>query len=418
MDRTDIGKEMGMPFVSVIIPIYNVERYLSQCLDSVIKQTYRNMEIICIDDKSTDGSLGILEEYSALDSRIIILQNDMNRGLAYSRNAGIDRSRGEYLLFVDSDDYIRENLVETALAKAEGNDLVCFDYLEENALDGLEVTHSYHMADGLYGGSEYFVRAVGSQSIIYASWSRLYARRLLEENRIRFYNGILYEDILFCFLCLLAAKRVVSVHRQMYVYRIRCDSIMQRQITCKSLESYFISICEMTGYYLNREFGKGSSDAIESYIRSVCREFLRACRKCEERQPQAGDPIEAADTYLKLFNIFSGLFGGTGLADKVGIRLLERIRTSENILIYGAGDIARDVLETLDRYDVPVLGLAVTSAKGNRRSVMGVRVRELTEYRELRDKCLVLIATAQPHYPGIRNELERHGFQDYMEVLT
>ena len=112
--------------VSVIIPIYNVEKYLEDCLNSVINQTLKDIEIICIDDCSTDNSVSILEEFAKKDNRIIIIKNEENRGAGYTRNIGIKNSNGEYIGFVDSDDYISkdyfENLYNTA--KKYNSDLV------------------------------------------------------------------------------------------------------------------------------------------------------------------------------------------------------------------------------------------------------------------------------------------------------
>ena len=117
-----------MPKVSVIMPVYNVEAYLAECLDSVLHQTFQDIEIICIDDASTDHSMDILREFAHKDARITLLQNDSNQRQAYARNKGMDRACGEYVLFVDSDDYIEKDLVAKGLAVADGVDMVCFDY--------------------------------------------------------------------------------------------------------------------------------------------------------------------------------------------------------------------------------------------------------------------------------------------------
>lgn len=132
-----------MPKVSIIIPIFNVEDYLVECLDSVINQTFRNMEIICIDDVSTDNSLNILREYALKDSRIIILQNEHNGGLSYTRNVGLEKASGDYVLFVDSDDRIDENLILSVIEKADNVDMVCFDYEKKDALWGSKDEHLF-----------------------------------------------------------------------------------------------------------------------------------------------------------------------------------------------------------------------------------------------------------------------------------
>ena len=116
--------------LSVIIPVYNVEPYLEQCLDSVINQTYKNLEIICINDGSSDNSLKILEKYQKKDSRIKLI-NQKNKGLSEARNAGLDVAKGEYIAFVDSDDYLELNAYKEAMKVMlqDKNPLILYDYL-------------------------------------------------------------------------------------------------------------------------------------------------------------------------------------------------------------------------------------------------------------------------------------------------
>ena len=107
--------------ISIIIPVYNVSKYLRVCLDSVINQTYKDLEIICINDGSLDNSLDILKEYSNKDNRIIIIDKK-NSGVSAARNDGIERSSGEYLFFIDSDDYIDNDFIEVFYNNAKKND--------------------------------------------------------------------------------------------------------------------------------------------------------------------------------------------------------------------------------------------------------------------------------------------------------
>ena len=106
---------MSDPKISIIIPVYNVEKYLRECLDSCVNQTLENIEIICVDDASPDNSIKILEEYQAKDSRIRIFRHEENKNLGAARNTGLANATGEYVWFVDSDDYIELNMVEELL---------------------------------------------------------------------------------------------------------------------------------------------------------------------------------------------------------------------------------------------------------------------------------------------------------------
>ena len=119
-----------MPKVSIIIPVYNTEAYLEECLDSVISQSLRDIEILCINDASTDSSMQILRKYARKDSRIKVLQNSVNQGLSYTRNVGIDNACGEYIQFVDSDDWIEPDTEEVLYKIAAGNQLDLLKFLK------------------------------------------------------------------------------------------------------------------------------------------------------------------------------------------------------------------------------------------------------------------------------------------------
>ena len=120
------------PLISIIIPVYNVERYLAQCLDSVINQTYPNLEIICVNDGTTDSSGQILEQYAQKDGRIVVIVQE-NQGLSGARNTGLKHVHGKYIMFVDSDDWIELETCEDAVIAAEKHnaDLVMWSYVRE-----------------------------------------------------------------------------------------------------------------------------------------------------------------------------------------------------------------------------------------------------------------------------------------------
>lgn len=116
--------------ISIIIPVYNVETFLPQCLDSLVNQTYQDVEIICVNDGSTDGSLAILQKYARKDKRIKIISRE-NRGVSESRNEGMESASGEWLMFVDSDDWLEPNCCERIMTRNEDDDLIIFSYIRE-----------------------------------------------------------------------------------------------------------------------------------------------------------------------------------------------------------------------------------------------------------------------------------------------
>ncbi|MFA7083381.1 MAG: glycosyltransferase [Arcobacteraceae bacterium] len=225
-----------MPKISVIIPVYNVERYLHTCLASVIAQTFKDIEIICIDDASADDSFKIIKEFQSKDSRIIILQNAKNKGLGYSRNEGIKKAKGEYILFLDSDDFISSDLLEKtyALAQKENSDIVKFRNrrVQDNGTLTFIVSNIYQ-----YGVEKTIVKDIISMKYFSAAWECLYKKTLLIENNL-FFPNIYYEDIAIAFKLFYYAKKVSFSNEILYNWRQRKGSIT-RSITKKHIEDTF-----------------------------------------------------------------------------------------------------------------------------------------------------------------------------------
>ena len=212
--------------VSVIIPVYNVEKYLHTCLDSVFGQTFSDWEAVCVNDGSTDGSAVILKEYAAKDDRFRVVEQP-NAGLSAARNTGLMHAAGDYILFLDSDDWLETDALETLSGILDGEDLVCFSgrrylefesrFLPSDELD--ERTYpsgmDYYNENALQRRDFPFVCVV----------LRLYKRSFLKENGLRFKEGIFHEDNLFTPLACYFARRVRVLNRSLYVYRVRDNSI-------------------------------------------------------------------------------------------------------------------------------------------------------------------------------------------------
>lgn len=212
---------------SVIIPVYNVEAYLKQCLDSAVGQTYTNVEIICVNDGSTDDSSSILDEYASNHTNFTLLYQE-NQGLSAARNAGIRAAKGDYVFFLDSDDWIEPDTFKLLAEKQKGEDLVCFNgrrYFE----DGTAEAPDPGMDDPVLTGWEYYNKyaSVSRKFHFVCTVLRLYRREYLLKNSLFFEEGIYHEDNLFTPLACYYAKRVKVISDVLYVYRIRAGSITQ-----------------------------------------------------------------------------------------------------------------------------------------------------------------------------------------------
>jgi glycosyltransferase involved in cell wall biosynthesis len=211
--------------LSIIIPVCNVEQYIGPCLESIYRQGLRDnvFEVIVVNDGSTDNSMEVVKGIMSLHHNIHILNQD-NAGPSVSRNVGMERAMGEYVLFVDSDDVLMDNGLSFLLSKAIGSsvDMVVADYMR---LKDDEIISHYdsQFTDSQIidkTGFDYYVEnydpSVGS-----FIWRILYKRAFLNENHIRLFPGVYYEDIPFLQECFLKARRVIGVHLLYYIYRIR-----------------------------------------------------------------------------------------------------------------------------------------------------------------------------------------------------
>lgn len=222
-----------MSKVSVIVPVYNVEKYLSFCLDSLLNQTFPDIEIICVNDSSTDKSLFILERYAEFDNRIKIINRE-NGGLSAARNTGIEAADSEYILFVDSDDYVSPLLVENVIDIAKTHNP---DYISFNNFVLMENTRKLYLSFCAIDNSfenklltEKQLPASILSDIPLTAWSKLYKTKIIKENNLKFAEGIQYEDGPWGYEYFCACKNFVFSNTPLYFYRAaREGSIMMKK---------------------------------------------------------------------------------------------------------------------------------------------------------------------------------------------
>lgn len=218
MDRT--------PQISVLVPCYNVEQYLRQCLDSISAQTFEDMEILCLNDGSTDSTPAIIREYADKDARFIMVDKS-NSGYGATMNVGLEKARGKYIAIVESDDYIEPTMMEVLYREAEENrlDLVRCFYTIRNEVKGADKVVEYPFAE-LY--DKVFCPLDEQRVFLIAPsiWVGLYNREFLDVNGIRFLEtpGASYQDTSFAFKVYACAKRIKFVPKALHNYRINSNS--------------------------------------------------------------------------------------------------------------------------------------------------------------------------------------------------
>lgn len=238
---------MDKPLVSVVVPVFNVQNYLRECIESIIYQTYTELEIILVDDGSTDGSGEICDFYKKLDDRILVIHQN-NAGLSSARNCGINVATGKYICFVDSDDYIEKEFIKKLLDTIINYDadVVASRYytLRNEVID----EEYFDQKKTLMLGTEMLINYISysdSTYIISSSvWDRIYKTELVKGTL--FIEGILCEDIVFTTQLLTKAKRCVHYNYAGYFYRIRENSIMtgtnDAKIIKQTLDNYKMQI--------------------------------------------------------------------------------------------------------------------------------------------------------------------------------
>lgn len=214
---------MTKGLVSIIIPVYNVEKYLKQCLESVINQSYTDLEIICVNDGSTDGSLSILREYEKKDSRIKVFSQD-NGGLGYARNIGVLNASGDYVYFIDSDDWIEKKCIERLYKNINENDsdlcilgLKIFDEEEKKFL-----TDSYWGTDCYKCNDNEKISFIDIKNVIFRRFgifTKFFRKSFILENHLVFDEGVFFEDVSYHVKSLLLARKISICNENLYIYR-------------------------------------------------------------------------------------------------------------------------------------------------------------------------------------------------------
>ena len=237
-----------MELISVIVPVYNVESYVAECIESIQNQTYMNLEIILVNDGSTDASGDICDQYAAYDERIQVIHKE-NAGVSAARNTGIESANGDYIGFVDSDDYIAPTMYEDMLKLMAEHDL---DIIECTAFRNNGDTNIEGCNDG---SLEIFNRDEALKMAMYdcfvAVWSQLYKRRVISD--VRFPVGRKFEDSAVSYLFIANTKRVGHINRCLYYYRLNPNSTTQTSFDAKSRWDFVLGYEERLQYAIDHQ---------------------------------------------------------------------------------------------------------------------------------------------------------------------
>lgn len=268
---------MKSKIISVIIPVYKVEQYLNQCIASVTRQTYQQLEILLVNDGSPDRCGMMCDEWAKRDQRIKVIHKE-NGGLSDARNAGLNAARGAYIAFVDSDDLIAPTMMEQLL-----------DALEYESADIAECNYTLFTNEPLakdnsdykkvvgYGVKEAMHLLLNEHTFKYTVWNKLYRREIFQS--LQFEIGKLHEDVFFTYQAFGLCHRIAKIEDSLYYYRQRSDSIMGSEFSVRNLDSLEARKCQY--FYIKANFPELSSKA-QSQVLGNCLYLGQKALRCSD----------------------------------------------------------------------------------------------------------------------------------------
>lgn len=267
--------------VSIIIPVYKVEQYIYRCIESVLNQTYRQLEVILVDDCSPDGSMEtvkklINESSKSTDLRFKYLRHECNRGLSAARNTGLDAAKGDYIFFLDSDDEIVPNCIETLVSGSEDGkiDVICggLEYCGSVELFGSD--SNFNCRDAYYIGEKAISKAFVAGLIPYSAWNKLLRRDVLCKEKVSFKEGLLFEDNLWIFILINSVKQIKTISKKTYRYWIRPGSIATSTDHLKRRQNMSVVLLERDKFLIEKGI---SNKIIKNYLTKDEARWIQEC---------------------------------------------------------------------------------------------------------------------------------------------
>lgn len=410
--------------ISIVVPIYNTEMYLRECLDSVLKQNFIEYEIICINDGSTDGSLGILSEYQTRDARIKVITTE-NRGLSAARNTGVENAQGEYICYLDSDDMLAEDALSRIWKEIEKNKVDMLVYNAKLQYENQDMREKYNKDayytrcgeyETLSNGPDLLCAFLKNNEFIETAWLMVLRRQFLNENKIVFYEKILYEDTIYAINCYIKARFVRYINQYNYIYRVRENSIMTKPVTHHNLKSRLVCYDEILKTIYTENLSDKMQVVVQKYLTTFVDDIKHIARVLNEKSDLLYSLSEREKLHLYSMGISEETFDFSQLIYRLGFGKL--IYDCNEIYIYGAGKVATDVYRYINKLGVEtkVKGFVVTNAD-DRKEHMSLPLLSVDDLEQLKkdnaNDIVVLIAVRKKYHREIINELKRRNINNY-----
>ena len=405
----------GNPRVSVIIPVYGTEQWVGKTIDCVLSQTISNVEVICVEDCSPDGSGAIIDEAAARDPRVIAIHLPENHGQGYARNEGLKIARGEYVYFLDSDDLCEPDTLELCADACDADQLDGILFDAQSFSDDPELMQAFGgniqpprgtYSDGVTTGAELFEALVSQFEYVSYPQRQIWRRSFLQSEGIDFPDASAHEDELFAHVAFLTARRMRYLRKPLFLRRWREGSVMTSPHNAKGFYSYFVAYLGMMKF--NREHHVTTYSATINTARIYERLIIiYGIIGEEDLRPWFTTPEEQLlfDFFVETQKVDLSYFAIT-----VDLSVLKAARAAKRVFIYGAGVVGRRVATCLGVSEIPIEGIVVTSKEGNPNALLGHRVVGFDELGEPQEGDFVVVAVSARWRNEIEAALAAKGF--------
>ncbi|SFW32051.1 glycosyltransferase family 2 protein [Selenomonas ruminantium] len=418
--------------VSVIVPVFNAEKYLSRCLDSLIRQTLKEIEIICIDDASTDGSIAIVQQYASKDERIKLYyssedkSNPRNLGQSVARNVGLKVATGEYILMVDADDWLELDAAKKLyeLSAKDRLDILYFGFVFEYEDDrikqidrGVEVrTREGACIDEVINGQQMLVLQLKNNAEVGVVWAALFKRKFLHDNKLFFDKELTFEeDCLFSLQAMLRADRTKCIADFLYHYYRRHTSLTTNAFSEKYLMDIFIQAC-----YAMKEvllLKNNEQDSIEYISRLIVGHFTYVHHVWNDNMSIIDEnKLVCSQSWVNIaLEVFKCIIKPEPSLHNFTDEELRIIKKCNDVIIYGAGYVAGRTLTYLHQLGIDRVKIAVTCSKQN--FFMGNEIYNIQELCRKAPDSVVLLAVMPDKQAEMVEILKSLMIHDYICMI-
>lgn len=409
--------------VSVVIPVYNAEKYIGECLESIISQSLQEIEIICVNDGSTDGSMDILEAFSKKNQKIRVF-NQRNIGASSSRNRGLRAARGKYIYFMDCDDMLLPGALERLYGLAENNELDMLLFNVVVKYENEELKKKYHFDkffakikkyEGVKNGQVMFCEMWENEEYDDCVWSRFVRKSFLESNKIIFYEETYYSDSIYSLLCHLKAQRTYYIAEKYYVYRIREQSMMTSKTSVYHLYSLVIVYNEIMRMLYTEKLERRTETAIGELLLATVTQIKNVNL---ELQKEHGDKFSIVWPNIGTNILATSMgIGNTIQIDGVGLTKLEKlIRYHDRVVLYGAGGIGEKVYRYVKKLGclTKIQCFAVTRETQVQEMFLDIPIKRIDDC--LSEGTLVVISANEENQMQMQGKMDELKFSNYYLV--